>query len=174
VFQIFRTRVTIHDGEAAAEGLVIPANDHLWMGAGPALKTKQGGGETIEVEAVRQGPVAVGTAVATGAGSLGHRRVYHAVVMGQDLKARAEAIRPALGAALALAAREKLTTLSLAPLEPEEMVGPFRACAREVVATLFDLLAEPTTLKEVFLVTHRPDARLAYREAFLERLGHGA
>jgi O-acetyl-ADP-ribose deacetylase (regulator of RNase III) len=171
VFQIFRTRVTIVDGEAPADGLVIPANDHLWMGAGPALKAKQTGGESIEVEAVRQGPVAVGAAVATQAGSLGYRSIYHAVVMGQDLKVRPEALRPALTAALKLAGRDKLATLAVAPLEPEEMVGPFRAASREIVATLFDLLSEPTPLKEVALLTHRADARQAYREAFLERLG---
>jgi len=172
VFQIFKTRVIVHDGEAAVEGLVIPANDHLWMGAGPALKLKQAAGEAVEVEAVRQGPAALGQVIPTGAGSLGYRRIYHAVVMGQDLKVRHDQLRPALTAALDLAAREKLTTLGIAPLEAEEMVGPFRQAARAIVTALFDRLSEPTTLKEVFLVTHRPEARQTYREAFLEVLGH--
>ena len=172
MFQIFKTRVIVHDGEAAVEGLVIPANDHLWMGAGPALKLKQAAGEAVEVEAVRQGPAALGQVIPTGAGSLGYRRIYHAVVMGQDLKVRHDQLRPALTAALDLAAREKLTTLGIAPLEAEEMVGPFRQAARAIVTALFDRLSEPTTLKEVFLVTHRPEARQTYREAFLEVLGH--
>ena len=172
MFQIFKTRVIVHDGEAAVEGLVIPANDHLWMGAGPALKLKQAAGEAVEVEAVRQGPAALGQVIPTGAGSLGYRRIYHAVVMGQDLKVRHDQLRPALTAALDLAAREKLTTLGIAPLEAEEMVGPFRQAARAIVTALFDRLSEPTTLKEVSLVTHRPEARQTYREAFLEVLGH--
>jgi O-acetyl-ADP-ribose deacetylase (regulator of RNase III) len=172
VFQIFRTRVTIQEGEAAAEGLVIPANDHLWMGSGPGLKLKQAGGEPIEVEAVRQGPVALGQAVVTGAGDLGFRRIFHAVVMGQDLKVHQEQIRPALGAALGLAGREKLATLSVAPLESEELLGAFHRAARETVATLFDHLAESTPLRQVFLATHRAESRQAYREAFLDLLGH--
>ena len=172
MFQIFKTRVTVHEGDAAAEGLVIPANDHLWMGAGPGLRIKQAAGETVEVEAVRQGPALLGAAIPTGAGTLGYKRIYHAVVMGQDLKVRHDQLRPALTAALDLAAREKLTSLGIAPLEGEEMVGPFRQAAREIVAALFDRLSGATTLKEVFLVTHRPDARQTYREAFLEVLGH--
>lgn len=172
MFQVFKTRVTIQEGEVAAEGLVIPANDHLWLGTGPGLKLKQTAGEAVEVEAVRQGPAPLGQVIPTGAGNLGYRRIYHAVVMGQDLKVRQDQVRPALTAALALAAREKLTTLAIAPLEAEEMTSPFRHAAREMVAALFDRLSEGTTLKEVFLVTHRPDARQAYREAFLEVLGH--
>jgi O-acetyl-ADP-ribose deacetylase (regulator of RNase III) len=172
MFQIFKTHVSIRDGEAAADGLVIPANDHLWMGAGPALKLKQAGGEGIEVEAVRQGPASLGQVLATGAGSLGFRRIYHAVIMGQDLKVRHDQLRPALAAALDLAARDKLSSLCIAPLETEEMVGPFRQASREIVGTLFDRLSDPTTLKEVFLLTHRPETRQAYREAFLGLLGH--
>jgi O-acetyl-ADP-ribose deacetylase (regulator of RNase III) len=176
VFQIFATRVAIHEGDpvgVATEGLVIPANDHLWMGAGPAMKLKQAGGEAIEVEAVRQGPVALGQAVPTAAGSLGYRRNYHAVVMGQDLKVRTEQIRPALTSALQQASREKLVSLGIAPLESEEMTGPFRLAAREIVSALFDLLSESTPLKEVWLLTQKPEARQTYREAFLEVLGHG-
>jgi O-acetyl-ADP-ribose deacetylase (regulator of RNase III) len=172
VFQIFKTRVTVHEGDAPAEGLVIPANDHLWMGAGPALRVKQAAGEAVEVEAVRQGPASLGAAIPTGAGSLGYQRIYHAVVMGPDLKVHHDQLRPALTAALDLATREKLATLSVAPLETEEMVGPFRQAAREIVAALFDRLSGATSLKEVFLVTHRPEARQTYREAFLEVLRH--
>ena len=71
------------------------ANDHLWMGAGVAGAIKRAGGEEIEREAMAQGPVEVGDAVATGGGRLHARWVIHAAVMGQDLVTSADAIRRA-------------------------------------------------------------------------------
>jgi O-acetyl-ADP-ribose deacetylase (regulator of RNase III) len=68
------------------------ANDHLWMGAGVAGAIKRAGGEEIEREAMAQGPVEVGDAVATGGGRLHARWVIHAAVMGQDLVMSADAI----------------------------------------------------------------------------------
>jgi O-acetyl-ADP-ribose deacetylase len=51
------------------------------MGSGVAGAIKQAGGEEIEQEAVAKGPIKVGEAVATGAGTLPHRAVIHAVAM---------------------------------------------------------------------------------------------
>src|SRR5215510_1029330 len=62
------------------------ANNHLWMGAGVAGAIKRAGGEEIEREAVAEGPIEVGDAVATGAGRLPARYVVHGAVMGQDLQ----------------------------------------------------------------------------------------
>ncbi len=57
------------------------ANNELWMGAGVAGAIKRAGGQEIEQEAMRQGPIAVGDAVSTGAGRLrgevGHPRGRH-------------------------------------------------------------------------------------------------
>jgi O-acetyl-ADP-ribose deacetylase (regulator of RNase III) len=79
------------------------ANDHLWMGAGVAGAIKRAGGEEIEREAMAQGPVEVGDAVATGGGRLHARWVIHAAVMGQDLVTSADAIRRATRRALEVA-----------------------------------------------------------------------
>ncbi len=68
------------------DALVNAANNHLWMGGGVAGAIKRRGGAGIEQEAMRQGPVAVGEAVATTAGDLPHTYVIHAAGMGPDLK----------------------------------------------------------------------------------------
>src|ERR671936_2997062 len=69
------------------------ANDRLWMGAGVAGAIKLAGGEEIEREAVAKGPIPVGEAVATGAGSLRARGVVHGAVMGQDLRTNGDLVR---------------------------------------------------------------------------------
>ena len=68
------------------------ANDALWMGAGVAGAIKRAGGDEIEAEALAKGPIAVGEAVATGAGGLSARWVVHGAVMGQDLQTDADTI----------------------------------------------------------------------------------
>ena len=79
----------------AVDALVNAANNHLWMGAGVAGAIKRQGGQVIEDEAVRQGPIAVGAAIVTGGGLLKARHVIHAAAMGQDLVTNADLIRQA-------------------------------------------------------------------------------
>ncbi|MDQ3830194.1 MAG: macro domain-containing protein, partial [Candidatus Tectomicrobia bacterium] len=70
--------------ECAVDAVVNAANNHLWMGAGVAGAIKRKGGQVIEDEAVRQGPIPVGEAVVTSGGTLQARYVIHAAAMGQD------------------------------------------------------------------------------------------
>ena len=63
------------------------------MGGGVAGAIKRAGGEEIEREAIQQGPIEVGDAVATGAGRLPARWVIHGAVMGQDLQTNADLVR---------------------------------------------------------------------------------
>src|SRR5919206_4012093 len=88
------------------------ANDHLWMGAGVAGAIKRAGGEEIEREAMAQGPIELGTAVATTAGRLPARWVIHGAVMGQDLRTDADLVRRTTRACLELA--DELFARSLA------------------------------------------------------------
>jgi len=62
------------------------ANNRLLMGAGVAGAIKRRGGQEIEDEGVRKGPIPVGEAAVTGAGKLKARYVIHAVVMAMDFK----------------------------------------------------------------------------------------
>ncbi len=96
---------------APVEAIVNAANSELWMGAGVAGAIKSEGGESIEREAVAQGPIEPGQAVATGAGRLPDpiRWVIHAATMGPDLRTSGELIasatRSALGCAASVGAR---------------------------------------------------------------------
>src|SRR5688572_33346866 len=90
------------------------------MGAGVAGAIKRAGGEEIEREAVGKGPIAVGEAVATGAGRLPARWVIHGAVMGQDLRTDAEKVRRTTESCLRLA--DELGATSVARSE-ERRVG---------------------------------------------------
>ena len=94
------------EGDIAAldvDAVANAANDRLWMGSGVAGALKRAGGEAIEAEAMAQGPIPVGTAVATGGGRLPARHVIHGAVMGQDLRTTADLIGRTTTACLLLA-----------------------------------------------------------------------
>jgi O-acetyl-ADP-ribose deacetylase (regulator of RNase III) len=154
------------------DAVVNAANDRLWMGGGVAGAIKRRGGEAIERDAVRQGPIPIGEAVATGAGHLPARYVIHAVTMGQDLVTSERDIRAATRSALRLADRLGLRSVALPalgtgvggfPLERaaaamlEETVAHLSHADRpgEVVFALFD----ETAYREFTAALHRVAAR---------------
>jgi O-acetyl-ADP-ribose deacetylase len=118
------------------DAVVNAANNHLWMGGGVAGALKRRGGPEIEQEAVRQGPVAVGEAVATTAGKLPAKHVIHAAVMGQDLVTGAEAIRRATMSALAHAEEMGLASIAFPALGTGVGGFPLQECARIMLATV--------------------------------------
>jgi O-acetyl-ADP-ribose deacetylase (regulator of RNase III) len=117
--QIGNARIRILKGDITSlpcDAIVNAANDHLWMGGGVAGAIKRRGGEEIERAAVRQGPIPIGDAVATGAGRLPARYIIHAVTMGQDLVTSERDIRAATRSALRFADRLGLRSVALPAL----------------------------------------------------------
>jgi O-acetyl-ADP-ribose deacetylase len=139
------------------------ANDHLWMGAGVAGAIKRAGGEEIEREAVAKGPIEVGEAVATGAGSLRARWIVHGAVMGQDLRTNADLVRRTTTSCLRVA--DELGAASLALPAFGTGVGgfPLDECARLMVEAAREF--EPTSLRRVVFAVYGDEARRAFEAA---------
>jgi O-acetyl-ADP-ribose deacetylase (regulator of RNase III) len=85
------------------DAIVVPATPALWMTNGVAASVKQRGGHGIEFEAVGRAPVPIGTAIATGAGTLACRHVIHAVSQTAERRTTPAAIEAATCAAILLA-----------------------------------------------------------------------
>jgi O-acetyl-ADP-ribose deacetylase (regulator of RNase III) len=151
----------------AVDAIVNAANDHLWMGAGVAGAIKRHGGQVIEDEAMRQGPIAVGEAILTSAGRLPARYVIHAAAMGQDLVTSAALIRQATCNSLLRALELGLGSLALPALGTG--VGGFamQDAAREMLeATRATLHAHPyPSLRRVQFVLFTPEVFQAFDEA---------
>ena len=146
-----------------ADAIVNAANNQLWMGAGVAGSIKRAGGEAIEREAVALGPIELGDAVVTGAGSLKARHVIHGAVMGQDLRTNAGLIAKTTRRCLKLA--DELGARSLALPAFGTGVGgfPLDECARIMVGEARSF--EPTTLGHVVFAVYGSDAARAFQAA---------
>jgi O-acetyl-ADP-ribose deacetylase len=133
------------------------------MGAGVAGAIKRAGGEEIEREAMALAPIAVGQAVATGAGNLKARHVVHAAVMGQDLQTSAEVVSQATRRTLEVA--DELGAHSLAMPAFGTGVGgfPIERCAELMVTEARAF--EPDNLERVVFAVFGHDAEQAFRHA---------
>src|SRR5512141_963847 len=129
--KIDRLQLTVILGditEQATDAIVNAANNHLWMGAGVAGAIKARGGEEIEREAMKLGPIEPGQAVTTTAGRLRARYCIHAAAMGQDLATSAELITRATRSALAEAARLDIDSVAFPALGTGVGGFPADAC----------------------------------------------
>ncbi len=155
--------VEVVQGDVAAlevDAIANAANNHLWMGSGVAGAIKRAGGEDIEREAVAQGPIDVGDAVATGAGRLPARWVIHGAVMGQDLRTNAELIRRTTGRCLRVADELGATSLALPAFGTGVGGFPLDECARIMVDAV--RAYEPSSLKRVVFAVFGDDAAAAF------------
>jgi len=134
---IGRLHLTVVLGDISAQAtdaVVNAANNHLWMGSGVAGAIKAKGGEEIEREAMKLGPIEPGQAVTTTAGKLRARYCIHAAAMGQDLATSADLIAKATRSSLAEAARLGLDSISFPALGTGVGGFPAEACARLMIA----------------------------------------
>jgi len=163
-------RIKISEGditESDADAIVNAANNYLWMGSGVAGAIKSKGGPEIEQEAMAQGPIPVGQAVATSAGKLPHKAVIHAAVMEQDLMTNESIIRSATASSLQLADELGLKSIDFPALGTG--VGGFslRKAAEIMIAEAERFLAVSVHIETVGFVLYGQDAY----DSFLEILG---
>ena len=141
------------------------ANDHLWMGAGVAGTLKRAGGEEIEREAMSQGPIRVGTAVATGGGRLPARYVIHGAVMGQDLRTTGPLVGRTTYACLALADELGCRSLALPAFGTGVGGFPLDDCARIMVDAVRSF--EPASIERVVFAVFGDEAYAVFTAATL-------
>ncbi len=138
--------------EQEVDAIVNAANNHLWMGAGVAGAIKRKGGNEIEKEAMSKGPLPIGEAVVTKAGSLKAKYVIHAVVMGQDLVTNEEYIKNAAFNSLKRAEELKIKSIAFPAFGTG--VGGFSidGCARIMLDEIKNFSKKTEFLKEVRFV----------------------
>ncbi|MBL8941097.1 MAG: serine/threonine-protein kinase [Archangium sp.] len=105
-------RITTRVGDIAkapTDGAVCSANSDFTMDVGVGASLVQAGGRSIEAEARAGGAQPLGACISTGAGSLGFRRVLHAVAAWSEVSCVARSAQRAL----LMAEAEGLRTLAI-------------------------------------------------------------
>ena len=161
-------RLEVREGDitqADTQAITNAANNHLWMGSGVAGAIKAAGGAEIEAEALAQGPIPVGRAVATGAGRLRYRAVLHGAVMGQDLRTSADLVLRTTRACLELAESLDLESLALPAFGTGVGGLDLEVGAHAMLAAATEFAGhEPRTLHRVVFVLYGAPAYRAFAE----------
>jgi O-acetyl-ADP-ribose deacetylase (regulator of RNase III) len=139
------------------------ANNELWMGAGVAGAIKRAGGAEIEREAMAQGPIEVGSAVATGGGRLHARHVVHGAVMGQDLRTSPELIARTTTSCLEVADGLGARALALPAFGTGVGAVPVEDCAHAMAGAIRRF--EPSSLERVVVAVYGDAALAAFEGA---------
>lgn len=134
------------------DAIVNAANTHLYMGGGVAGAIKRAGGEEIEKEAVKKGPIKIGEAVVTSAGKLKAKFVIHAPTMELDFKTDEKKVRAAMIAALKKAEELGIESIAFPALGTGVGGLPKDLVAKIMVEELKKHIESGTRLKKVILI----------------------
>ncbi len=148
-----------------ADAIVNAANRELWMGAGVAGALKRRGGIIIEKEAVSKGPIEIGTAIATTAGSLDARWVIHAAAMGPDLLTDEGKVRNATASALKLARDLGAESIAMPSLGTGVGGFPIREAADVMMGETVEHARESSVPARIIFVLFSEVAKMAYDRA---------
>lgn len=163
--------------ELEVDAIVNPANPSLWMATGVGGALKRAGGDQIEFAAVRQGPVALGSAIVTLAGSLAAKLVIHAVSLDRDRRTSSAAIETAVRSAMARAREYGVTSIAFPALGTGVGGFPLDEAARLTVAAVRDELAQSPEIERVIFALRGAAAYHAFEVAVAttaERVPAGA
>lgn len=83
-----------------ADAVVNAANNSLLMGGGVAKAIREAAGRQVQEEASGKAPIAIGSAVETGAGYLNAKYIIHGAVMGLDFRTDAFRISETMNSVL--------------------------------------------------------------------------
>lgn len=131
--------IDVWQGEIAeleVDAILVPANESLFMTTPVGRAVRQRAGESVERDAVLQGPIEAGSAIVTGGGDLATPYVVHVVGVGHELRADPDRLRRALDAALQLCGRMGLRRLATAPIGTERGVFDADEAAAALVSVL--------------------------------------
>lgn len=167
------TRLELWNGDICVlevDAIVNPASPSLWMSTGVGGALKRAGGDAIEFAAVRQGPIAVGSAIVTDGGTLAAKAVIHAVSLDHDRRTSAWAIATAVRSAMALARELGVSSIAFPALGTGLGGFPLAEAAEITVTTLRKELGDAAGIEHVILALRGTEAYRAFERA-MEQTG---
>jgi O-acetyl-ADP-ribose deacetylase (regulator of RNase III)/ADP-ribose pyrophosphatase YjhB (NUDIX family) len=155
------------------DAIVNAANNELVMGGGLAGAIRKRGGKQIEDEAVKIGPIAVGGAVATGAGNLAAKFVIHAATMGMDFKTDETKVRNSCRNALKVAGELGVSSIAFPALGCGVGKFPLLAAAKIMAQEVFRHLRDgKSNLRQVIFCLYDEEAFAAFQKGVIGYLEH--
>jgi O-acetyl-ADP-ribose deacetylase (regulator of RNase III)/ADP-ribose pyrophosphatase YjhB (NUDIX family) len=159
--------------ELKVDAIVNAANDKLVMGGGVAGAIKSRGGKIIEEEAVKKGPIEIGSAIFTTGGDLPCRYVIHAATMGMDFTTDELKIRQSCRNSLRVAEELRIRSLAFPALGCGTGGFPLLAAAKIMGQEVFRHLSQgPSKLKEIIFCLYDQGAFDIFNQGVFDYLNY--
>lgn len=155
------------------DAIVNAANNQLVMGGGVAGAIKRKGGSIIEKEAVKKGPIEIGEAIYTLAGSLSAKYIIHAATMGMDFATDEIKIRNSCQSSLELGERLKIKSIAFPALGCGTGGFPLLASAKIMAQEVYRHLRQgQSCLKEIIFCLYDKEAYDTFNKGIIGYLSH--
>ena len=174
--KIRETEIKVIQGditEQETDAIVNAANNRLIMGGGVAGAIRRKGGQEIQEECNRAGPISIGEAAVTGAGKLSERipsgkpkYVIHAATMGMDFDTDEEKIRSSTRNTLKRAEEKKIKSIAFPALGCGVGGFPVKRAAEVMLEEIRAHLeeTESSSLKEIVFVLYDKNSFDAFKK----------
>jgi O-acetyl-ADP-ribose deacetylase (regulator of RNase III) len=162
------TRLELWNGDICVlevDAIVNPANPTLWMSTGVGGALKRAGGDAIEFAAVRQGPIELGDAIVTGAGTLAAKVIIHTASLDRDRRTTGPILEAAVRSALARAREIGAVSVAFPALGTGVGGFPLDEAARITVDTVRDELRRSEAIESVIFALRGLAAFQAFERA---------
>ena len=175
--RIKETEIKVIQGditEQETEAIVNAANNRLIMGGGVAGAILRKGGQSIQDECNKIGPIAIGEAATTGAGNLKAKYVIHAATMGMNFDTDEDKIRNSTRSSLKRAEEKKIKSITFPALGCGVGGFPDKRAAEimleEIKAHLEEI--DKSSLKEIVFVLFNKPAFEAFKKVVVTQFCH--
>ncbi|MGD0337054.1 MAG: macro domain-containing protein [Candidatus Omnitrophota bacterium] len=160
--------------ELEVDAIVNAANNKLVMGGGVAGAIKKKGGKIIEDEAVKKGPIEIGSAIFTSAGALKAKYVIHAATMGMDFATDEIKIRNSCRNTLQITQQLKIKSIAFPALGCGVGGFPLLASAKIMAQEVFRYIkeTESPSLKEIIFCLYDKEAFEVFNKGVVTYLEH--
>ncbi len=138
--------------------IVNAANNDLLLGGGVAGAIARKGGDAIQEECNKIGPIKIGQAAITTGGRLPAKYVLHAASMRLGGTTTEDALKSSVVACLNLAERYQLETIAFPAIGTGIAGFPIRRCAEIMLKIFVEKSQKTTCLKKIYVVLFDSEA----------------
>lgn len=155
-----------------AEAIVNAANTELVLGSGVAGAIRKKGGPSIQLECDEIGPIELGEAAVTGAGSLRARFIIHAAGMRPGGSVDKRSLQDSTRNSLLRAGENGIKTVAFPAIGTGVGGFPAPECAEIMIDIISEYISNKgTSLEKIYIVLFDDSAYGIFKEALNKKIG---
>ena len=158
--------------EMAVDAIVNAANTDLMLGAGVAGAIRRKGGQRIQEECDRIGPVALGEAAVTTGGNLRAMYVIHAASMSLGGGTNPESLRASVRSSLERAEEKGFQSIAFPAIGTGVAGFPMDACARIMLEEVLNHLKRRSSLERIYFALFDDAALKVFEDTYSQLTPH--